>query len=59
MIYNIISMEEFDSIYGKIKKGDIINTIMFENLNECKQWAYQQYGPNGENIRIKIKEVKK
>ena len=58
MIFNIISMEDFDSVYGIIKKGKVINTVQFETIKECKQWAYKNYGPMGENIKIKIQEVK-
>ena len=58
MIFNIISEENFNSVYGIIKKGEIINTVQFETIKECKQWAYENYGPKGEDIKIKIQEVK-
>lgn len=55
--YSIISMETFESYTGKINKGDEINKIQANNFNEARQWAYDQYGPMGENIRHKIIEV--
>lgn len=57
-IFKIISMENFDSIYGEIKKGDEINSVEYETLNECKNFVRNQYGPKGENIKVKIIEVK-
>ena len=58
MLFNIISAENFDSVYGFIKKGEIINTVQFKTHDECKQWVYDKYGPMGENIKVKIREVK-
>lgn len=55
--FNIISLENFDSIIGLIKIGDIIETVEQENELECKQYVYDKYGPMGENIKVKIKEV--
>lgn len=52
--FNIISLEDFDSVYGYMKKGDIINTIDKENIRKAKKWAYEQYGPYGENIKHKV-----
>lgn len=54
MLFNIICMEEIDSIFGKIKIGDIINTVNYENLSECKRFIRNQYGPKGEDIKVKI-----
>lgn len=55
--FNIISLENFDSIFGPFKKGDIIETIEQENEFECRQYVFDKYGPMGENIKVKIKEV--
>ena len=58
MMFNIISAEEFETDYGTIKKGDVINTLHFESKDECNEWVYENYGPMGENIKVKIKEVR-
>ena len=55
--FKIISMETFESWLGTIKKGEEINRIEAENLKEAKQWAYNSYGPYGENIKHVVKEV--
>lgn len=52
--FKIISLENFESQYGKIKKGDEINSIQAEDLLEAMTWAYDAYGPFGENIKHKI-----
>ena len=58
MIFDIISAEKFETNYETIKKGDIINTLEFESKDECIEWVYNNYGPMGEDIKVKIKEVK-
>lgn len=57
-MFKIISLEDFDSICGKINKGDEINCIKANNIKEAKMWAYNQYGTMGENIKHKVVEVK-
>lgn len=56
-LFKIISMENFDSIFGLIKKGDEINCINCEDIHEAKRFCKIQYGPKGEDIKIKIVEV--
>ena len=57
-MYIIYSNEDFDSIYGKIKKGDILETCMHENEKDFIKYVLDNYGPNGQNIKIKWKKVK-
>ena len=57
VLFNIICMENFNSVFGPIKKGDKLETVEQENKLECKQYVYDKYGPMGENIKVKIKEV--
>lgn len=52
--FKIICMENFDSIYGPIKIGEELNTVDCYDLKEAKRWAYNQYGPYGENIKHKV-----
>lgn len=57
-IFKIISLEEIDGYLGKIKKGDELNCLLMNNIREAKEWAYNQYGPLGENIKHRVIEVK-
>lgn len=56
--FKIISLEEFESCYGTVKIGEEINAVNMEDINECKKWVHKQYGPSGEDIKVKIVEVK-
>lgn len=56
--FKIISLEEFESWYGTVKIGEEINAVNMEDINECKKWVHKQYGPSGEDIKVKIIEVK-
>lgn len=57
-MYVIYSNEDFDSIYGKIKKGDILETCMHEDEQDFIKYILDNYGPNGQNIKVKWKKIK-
>lgn len=52
--FKIITLEEVDTWLGTIKPGEELNKIDMENLKEAKEWAYDAYGPYGENIKHKV-----
>ena len=52
--FKIICMENFDSVYGPFCIGDELNTIDMENIKEARRWAYNNYGPYGEDIKHKV-----
>ena len=52
--FKIITLEKIDTWSGIVKPGEEINKINMENLEEAKKWAYDTYGPYGENIKHKI-----
>lgn len=58
MIFRIISLENFEGWTGDFKIGDEINCIEKESLREAKEWAYNAYGPLGEDIKHKVIQIK-
>ena len=55
--FEIISKETFESVFGLIKKGDVLETTEQRDLAECKRYVHMQYGPGGEDIKVKIRTL--
>lgn len=53
--FEIISNETFESVFGKIEKGEVLETTEQRDLSECKRYVRRQYGPDGQNINVKIR----
>ena len=56
-MYIIYSDEDFESIYGTIHKGDILETCMHEEQDEFFKYLFGKYGPNGQDIKTKWKKI--
>ena len=61
MAFIIYSETEFDSIYGPIRKGEEINTIMAgpEDEQEIRKFLIKQYLEDGISVSYKITETGK
>ena len=58
IMFIIIANEDIESWSGTIQKGDILETNMHEDLNEFLNYLKNQYGPKGQNIKVKWRKVK-
>ncbi len=57
-MFVIISNEEFEDSWGGITHiGDVLETVMIEDLDELKRYLLDKYGPTGENIKVKYRRV--
>ena len=54
MTYNIILQEDTDTIYGTMKKGDIIDTVFYDNPHDVQEYININYTLEG----IKARAVK-
>lgn len=55
--FQIVSNESFESVCGLIKKGDVLETTEQRDLSECRRYVRMQYGPDGEDISVKIRTL--
>lgn len=55
--FEIISNEAFESVFGLIEKGDVLETTEQRDLAECKRYVRSQFGPDGQDISVKIRTL--
>ena len=56
-MFVVIADEEIECWSGTIHKGDVLETNMHEDLNEFLKYLNNQYGPRGQDIKVKWRKV--
>lgn len=57
-MFVIIANEEFEDFWGEtVHIGDVLETVMIEDLDELKRYLLDKYGPTGENIKVKYRKI--
>ena len=57
MRYIVTSKEEFEAWFGTVKPGDELENFEAEDDASAKRYAYEKYGPYGEDIKIRLRRV--